>query len=86
MNDTTFDMFSTQYMWYAECSGLKTYGVEQMERIYADLVRTYIRACTSKLCTDSEIEQMESTMGAVTIDHEMRQAYRMGIFVPGAAR
>lgn len=76
---TTFEMFQEKHRRWREYGGLRKYTVQQMDRIFGDMMRTQIRACNNPAVSDRHKKMMIEMWPAICLEHEMRQKHRLFI-------
>ena len=76
---STYKMFQVELSDFIECSGLKKYSHEQMDRKFKELVYTGLRAQGNPEIGEKENRLIANALLAMFEDHSRRQAYRMMI-------
>ncbi|MFX0194865.1 MAG: hypothetical protein ACFFCW_01990 [Candidatus Hodarchaeota archaeon] len=79
--DTTYDMVLTEQSYWRECSGNKTYSVEALDEIFQGFLMTAYRAICNPDTTEEQKEFIRALVGAINLEHAMRQAYRSTQFI-----
>jgi len=72
-------MFQEDHKRWRECGGLRSYTVEQMDRMLGDMMRTQVRACNNPAVSDRHKKMMIEMWPAICREHEIRQKYRLFI-------